>query len=78
MTQTEYVAWREYHRMFPLDDMHRIYRPAALIAQSMGGGDIQPRLDWLAPEPGLDDDDGWSAADKATFKAFGVKPPTRG
>lgn len=78
MTQTEFVAWREFHRMFPLDDFHRLYRPAAMIAQSMAGGDLQPRLDWLAPEPMADDESGWSAADKATFKAFGAKPPKKG
>lgn len=76
MTQTEFVAWREFHRMHPFDDLHRLHRPAALIATAMAGGDVQQRLDWLAPQP-EPADDGWSAADRATFKAMGVKPPTR-
>jgi hypothetical protein len=75
MTQAEFVAWREYYRMHPFDDLHRLHRPAALIATAMGGGDVQTRLDWLAPQ--FEAADGWSAADTATFKALGVKPPGR-
>lgn len=76
MTQSEFVAWREFYKMHPFDDLHRLHRPAALIATSMAGGDVKTRLDWLAPEP-EQAVDGWSAADVATFKAMGVAPPKR-
>lgn len=68
MTQPEFLAWCEFYRLYPFDDMHRFYRPAALVAQSMGGGDMQPRLDWLQPDPrsaGMND------SDMATLRAFG-------
>ena len=51
MTQAEFVAWREFYKQQPFDDFHRFHRPAALVSVSLGGGDVQARLDWLAPEP---------------------------
>lgn len=74
MTHSEFLAWVEFHHHYPFDDLHRFHRPAALVATSMGGGSIQDRLDWLAPEPVPE---GYSQADLNTFKAFGVKPPPR-
>jgi hypothetical protein len=74
MTHSEFVAWREFYRLAPFDDLYRYHRPAALVATSLGGGDVKTRLDWLAPEP-EQAVEGWSAADVATFKAMGVKPP---
>lgn len=74
MTQPEYLDWMEFYRLYPFDDFHRHHRPAALIAMSLGGGEIQPRLDWLQPEPVPE---GYSQADLNTFKAFGVKPPAK-
>lgn len=80
MTHREFVSWREYHHLFPIDDLHRIYRPAALIAASDPDrkdinktlGDFQA---WLQPEPALA---GFSDADARTLAAFGLKPPARG
>jgi hypothetical protein len=66
------LQWIDFYRLYPFDDYHRFYRPAALIAGSLGGGDLQTRLDWLQPEPVSSK---FSAADLNTFKAFGVKPP---
>ena len=77
MTQGEFVAWREFYRQQPFCDLHRYHRPATLVATSLGGGDLNARLDWLAPEP-EQAAGGWSAADVATFKAMGVKPPAKG
>ena len=72
MTQAEFMAWVAFYRQHPFDDFHRIHRPAALIARSIGGGDVKAMLDWLAPEPVPE---GYSAADVKTMAAFGVKPP---
>jgi hypothetical protein len=68
MPMPEFLEWVEFYRLFPFDDFHRFHRPAALIAQSLGGGDIQPRLDWLQPDRSTE---GMSDADMATIKAFG-------
>jgi hypothetical protein len=76
MTHTEEVSWREFYKLWPFDDLHRFHRPAAMVASSLGGGDVQSRLNWLAPEPEITVP-GYSAADMATFKAFGAKPPQR-
>jgi hypothetical protein len=89
MTHNEAQAWQEFYRAHPFDDLHRFHRPAALVATvTAGGGRLQDRLDWLAPGHGMpeaqelaDDapttDHEFSAADLATFKALGMKPPTR-
>ena len=70
MTPDEFGDWIEFYRMQPFDDFHRFHRPAALIATSMGGGEIQPRLDWLQPPASNQ----YSSADLNTLKAFGFKP----
>lgn len=80
MTHREFVTWREFHRHFPIDDAHRIYRPAALIAASDPqrkdmNETVKKFADWLQPEPALA---GFSDADARTFAAFGLKPPPRG
>ena len=71
MTQAEFQRWIEFYRAHPFDDLHRYHRPAALISTSMAGGDIQERLQWLAPEPVPD---GLNEADLRTMKAFGFRP----
>lgn len=71
MTQPEFLLWLEFYRMFPFDDLHRFHRPAALVAQSLGGGgDITAKLDWLAPDPV---NDGLSDADMRTIRGLGFK-----
>lgn len=75
MTQPEYLAWREFYKLFPFDDRHRFHRPAALISTALGGGDIATRLDWLEPDPLPGD---FSAADLQTIKGLGVRPPRKG
>lgn len=83
MSRQEFLEWREYHRLYPFDDLHRYHRPAALIAHAAaGGGDahlLQQRVSWLQPDPGDAELDGtYTEADLATFAAFGMKPPGRG
>ncbi len=68
MSQAEFLAWAEFYRNFPFDDKHRYHRPAALVATSMGGGDVQANLDWLQPPP----DDGRSQSDRDLYKAVGI------
>jgi hypothetical protein len=70
MPQAEFQQWIAYFRLFPFDDFHRYHRPAALVATSFGGGDLQTRLDWLQP-PSVTFND----ADANTMRALGIKPP---
>lgn len=72
MTQAEFMSWGEFYRRWPFDDLHRYYRPAALVAHSLGGGDadaMRQRLEWLQPP----EDDGMTSADRDLFRAMGVK-----
>ena len=77
MSHAEFLRWQDYYNISPFDDMHRHYRPAALIARSMSGGDVSEMLEWLQPrEPEIVE--GYSEADIDTFKALGIsKPPKR-
>jgi len=76
MSEVEFRSWLEFYKMSPFDDLHRFYRPAALIARSFSGGDISDLLEWLQPRPASKE---WSQADINTFKAFGAKaPPVKG
>lgn len=75
MTQVEFERWVQFYNQHPFDDLHRFHRPAALVARSLGGGDVEKIIDWLSPPV---EDDQYSAADIATFKALGVKPPRKG
>lgn len=71
MTQAEFASWIEFYRLAPFDDLHRFHRPAALVSQSLGGGDLAARLEWLQPQPEADHD--MSDADRNTLRAFGIK-----
>lgn len=81
MSRQEFQAWREYHRLFPFDDLHRYHRPAALVSHAAAGGGgadvLNQRLAWLQPDPS-EGDGTYTEADLATFAAFGMKPPGRG
>lgn len=70
MTQVEFMRWIEFYRLHPFDDVHRIYRPAALVASRSPGSDMQNMMDWLAPDPKLS---GMNSADLNTLKAFGLR-----
>jgi hypothetical protein len=71
----EFQDWMAYYRDYPFDDAHRYYRPAALISQSMDGGDIKQKIEWLQPEPVPE---GINEADLATMRALGVRAPAKG
>ena len=70
LTRRELESWREYYRRYPFDDLHRYHRPAALVARSMGGGDVHELIDWLQPPAGEID---LSEADVVTLRAFGIR-----
>jgi hypothetical protein len=78
MTPAEFNAWAEFYQAYPFDDMHRIHRPAAMIASSQStaasvADAIQRRLDWLQPQlPTYE----YSDADRRTMRTFNMKPPT--
>jgi hypothetical protein len=77
MVPSEFRAWHEFYKLAPFDDMHRYHRPAALIARSIGGGDIKPLLEWLAPTPESRKEaamGGLSEEDMKTLAAFGFTP----
>lgn len=74
MTQREFESWIQFYEESPFDEHHRYHRPAVLISQSMAGGDVQDKLDFLFP-PRVSEDSVYSDADLKTFAAFGVKPP---
>lgn len=70
MSEREFREWIEFYQAYPFDDFHRYHRPAALISTSFGGGNLQERLDWLAPPANWADLD---TADINTLKAFGLR-----
>ncbi len=77
MSQAEFQRWFDFYQMHPFDDLHRFHRPAALIARSMSGADIENMLDWLHPQYNDAAESEFSDADMNTFKALGIKPPKR-
>lgn len=68
MTRVEFERWVDFYMSQPFDDLHRYYRPAALVAVSMAGGDVTEKLEWLQPRQEAD------SADVKTLAAFGFKP----
>ncbi len=74
MPEDEWLRWIEFYKHYPFDDYHRFYRPAAHIAQSMGGGEIDDHLAWLEKRTRAAE---FSEADLNALKAFGLKPPMR-
>jgi hypothetical protein len=74
MSEAEFRDWVAYYKDFPFDDSHRYHRPAALIAQSMAGGDIKQKMEWLQPDPAPE---GINEADLATMRALGIRAPAK-
>lgn len=78
MSQAEFERWFDFYRMHPFDDLHRYHRPAALVARTMSGGDIEQMMEWLHPKYNESNESGYSEQDLQTFKALGLeKPPKR-
>jgi len=76
MSRAEFVAWGEFYAQQPFSDFHRFHRPAALVANAMGGGDIAKRLEWLQPKPVVKHPR-YDEAAMRSLAAFGFKPPPR-
>lgn len=76
MTRKEFESWKQFYALRPFDDLHRFHRPAAVIAHSIGGGDLGKTLDMLVNErkviEGMEKElaEGFSEADKATIAAL--------
>lgn len=70
MTQREFRDWIAFYRAYPFDDLHRYHRPAALVARSMSGADMQDLIDWLQPPDWQAD---FSQSDVNTLRALGIK-----
>lgn len=64
------MDWIAFYERYPFDDYNRYHRPAALVAASIGGGDVPKLLEWLQPAPV---DDSLSDADVTTLRAFGLR-----
>lgn len=78
MSQAEFERWFDFYQMHPFDDLHRFHRPAALIARSMTGAEIEDMIQWLHPKYKESEDGDYTEADLKTFKALGLnKPPKR-
>ena len=77
MSQAEFERWFSFYQMHPFDDLHRYHRPAALIAKSMSGGDMEQMLEWLHPMYSESNDIEYSEEDLQTFKALGMKKPPK-
>lgn len=70
MPQSEFYSWINFYKLYPFDDMHRFYRPAAIIAHT-GGVKLEDAIEWMQPDASFVD---FSEADINTFKALGIKP----
>lgn len=73
MTQTEFHRWQWFHAQYRIDDFSVHMRPAALVAQSIAGGEIEPKLNWLQPRP-IDATGRFDDASVRTLAAFGLNP----
>lgn len=71
MTEREFLDWCSFYESSPFDDAHRYHRPAALIAHSLGGADMQELVKYLINDMSIPDED--PRADERTLIAFGIK-----
>jgi hypothetical protein len=69
MSNAEFLQWVEFYKLYPFDDYHRYFRPAALVSASMGGS-VEKSLEWLQP----DDTGDYSEVDVSLLRTFGLKP----
>lgn len=74
MSEQEFRRWMRFYRQQPFDDVHRYYRPAALKAVSLGGGDFSEMMDFLLNKESEKDET--DDVDLSVLRAFGIVPPT--
>lgn len=77
MSYSEFLRWFDFYQMNPFDDLHRYHRPAALVASSMCGEEVDKLVQWLHPDYAEQAESEYSEADLQTFKALGMMPPKR-
>ncbi|PZQ09941.1 hypothetical protein [Pseudoxanthomonas winnipegensis] len=55
MTEEEFSDWLDFYALYPFDDFHRYYRPAAVVAGAMSGDAkvFDHRLEFMQPDPSL-------------------------
>ena len=76
MTQVEFERWQAFYMRHPFDDHHRYHRPAVLVAQSMAGGDVKQKFEFLTPPvETVEEVGGLSSADVKTIIALGGTIP---
>jgi hypothetical protein len=52
MSLREFNSWVQFYRLFPFDDAHRYFRPAALLAKANGSkASIKELMEFLQPDP---------------------------
>lgn len=51
MSYVEFLRWQQFYVEEPFDDLHRHFRPAALIACAMSGGDWDDMMGILRNKP---------------------------
>jgi hypothetical protein len=74
MSAAEFLRWREFYKLFPFDDYHHFYRPAAMITKAVYEAgerkvDLNDLLEFLSPDRSQE----LSDADARTLRAFGFK-----
>lgn len=69
MSEDEFGDWLDFYALYPFDDFHRFYRPAAVVAGAMSGDSktFDKRLEFLAPDPALRE---LNAADRSLIDVF--------
>gem|GEM_PF-1123382 len=72
MPYSEYENWRKYYLIYPFDDAHRYYRPAALLASMQATQPdraLKAALEFLQPDPRLAN---LNEIDRSALAAFGL------
>lgn len=89
MSRAEFSRWVEFYNREPFDDYSRHHRPAAMVAHMAGGGGLESLLRWMSQRHSTEADSaetsddqpvnasGYTAADIATMRGLGMKPPPR-
>lgn len=77
MSYSEFLRWFDFYQMNPFDDLHRYHRPAALIASSMCGEEVEKLVEWLHPDYAKSAKSEFSEEDLQTFQALGLKNPPK-
>lgn len=67
MSEIEFQTWIEFYKDFPFDDVHRYYKPAAMVA-AVHNRNFEDNMDFLQP---VQIPDGMTTADYSVLKTLG-------